>query len=295
MKRITTLFLACTFAVGTVLAQEDVKTAYYPTAGDYAVGIEASPVLDFIGNMFNGTNNQASDSRWDKSDYTLHGRYFLTDNSALRLHLRFNPNKFKTIERNFVTDDAAKTLNPLTTDKVEDKKVTRKNDWRIAVGYQQFRGSSRFRGFYGGDLFYRYERTFNSYYYGNIMNEFNTAPTTTPAFSPAANRVLKSSTGGQHTVGAVGFTGVEFYYMKHACIGFEVGLVLQGTLATRGWELKERMVGSLHEQFEAETTPPEASFHIGTNFGKDDRMGGSTGKAGLAGTGYGNFYLMFHF
>ncbi len=299
MKRIALLLSACAFSVSAALAQDGTKTIEYPAAGTFAVGIEASPILDFVGNMFNGNPDNASASRWAKGDYTLHGRYFLTDNTAVRLHLRFNPEDNKTVTRKFVKDDAATTLNPLSNDKVEDKQVAWKNDWRIAAGYQMFRGSGRLRGFYGGDVYYRYEKETKSYYYGNIMNSFNATPTTTTDFQTGTvgtptDRTLNEYGGGKHSLGLIGFTGAEYYFISNACIGFEVGLVLQGSIATRGKSISEKMVGAEHVTMEEETAPSNALFHFGTNAGKRD-LKDPSGKGGLAGTGYGNFYIMFHF
>ncbi len=298
MKRIALLLSACAFAVSAAVAQDGTRTLEYPSAGSFAVGIEASPILDFVGNMFNGNTDNASASRWDKSDYTIHGRYFLTDNSAVRLHLRFNPSDNKTVTTKFIQDDAAKTLNPLSNDKVEDKKVEWKNDWRVAAGYQMFRGRGPLRGFFGGDVFYRYEKSLTNYYYGNKMNSFNSSPTTwdytANAANPAAERTLNNYGGGKHSLGLIGFTGAEYYFISNACVGFEVGLILQGSITTRGKSISEKMLGADRITIENETAPDSNFFHFGTNAGKKD-LGGSTGKAGLAGTGFGNFYIMFHF
>jgi hypothetical protein len=275
---------------GAIAQDEQVTKTYGPKAGQFAVGIEASPVLDFIGNMFAKTNKNESRKWWkDNQDYTLHGRYFLTDNSAVRLHIRFNNAIYKDVEKKFTVDDAAKTKNPLSTAKVEDKKVVWNNDWRVAAGYQQFRGAGRLKGFYGGDVFYRYQRTFTNNYYGNKMNAFNPAPSNALG-ETAGDRTLKSVGSGQHSLGLMGFTGVEFYFMQNACIGFELGLVLQGTYSTRGYVTKERVFADKVEQYTEESALSNNSFHFGTNPNTDPIPTGLYEK--LA---YGNFYLMFHF
>ena len=286
MKRLGLfLFSAFTALAGTVCAQDEQKSIDGAKAGDFAVGIEASPVLDFVGNMFNGNPDNASAKRWDKQDYTLHGRYFIADDAAVRLHLRFNPKDNKTIEREFIKDDAARTLNPLSNDKVEDKHVSYQNDWKIGAGYQMFRGQGRLRGFGGGDLFYRYHSASNYYYYGNKMNEFNSAPTSAGWVSDNSKRTISDVHSGTHSLGLVAFTGAEFYFISHACIGFEVGLAIQGSFGTRSLKTEETMVGSQYTKIETQGAPSNSTFRIGTN----------SEKNGLAGTGYGNFYLMFHF
>lgn len=303
MKRIAVLLSSCVLAVSAAFAQEETTQKFYPAAGDFGVGIEASPILDFVGNMFNGNTNNASDSRWKNQDYTLHGRYFLTNDDAVRLHLRFNPGDNKTILRNFVDDQAAKTLNPLSNDKVEDKAVVWKNDWRISAGYQHFRGTGRLRGFVGGDVFYRYLKNSQEYYYGNKMNEFNSSPTSSTwdldalkatGTSSQSERTLSNYGSGNHSLGLVAFTGAEYYFYQNMCLGFEVGLAMQGSFGTRTKTTTEKMVGSQYMKIENEGAPADSFFHFGTNPGKKG-MGAPSGAKGLAGTGYGNFYLVFHF
>ena len=279
------LFTALAAVAGSVSAQEGQSRLEVAKAGDIAVGIEASPVLDFIGNMFNGNTNNASDLRWGKQDYTLHGRYFIADNAAVRLHLRFNPGDNKTIEREFIKDDAARTLNPLSNDKVEDKKVSYYNSWKVGAGFQQFRGQGRLRGFYGGDLYYHYYSSSEYFYYGNKMNEFNNAPTSASWVSNNSLRTISDVKSGEHMMGLVAFTGAEFYFMSRACIGFEVGLALQGSFGTRSLVKQEKMVGTQYTTIENEGEPEKSTFRFGSN----------VEKKGLAGTEYGNFYLMVHF
>ena len=298
MKRIAVLLSSCVLAVSAAFAQEETTQKFYPAAGDFGVGIEASPILDFVGNMFNGNTNNASDSRWKNQDYTLHGRYFLTNDDAVRLHLRFNPNDNKTISRRFITDQAARTLNPLSNDKVEDKRVDWNNDWRIAAGYQHFRGTGRLRGFVGGDVFYRYFKSSSEFYYGNKMNEFNSSPLSAnwggTGEAAKSERPISTYGSGNHSLGLVAFTGAEYYFYQNMCLGFEVGLALQGSFGTRTKTTTEKMVGSQYMKIENEGAPADSFFHFGTNPGKKG-MGAPSGAKGLAGTGYGNFYLVFHF
>ena len=117
------------------------------------------------------------------------------------------------------------------------------------------------------------------------MNSFNSSPTTwdytAGAANPAAERTLNNYGGGKHSLGLIGFTGAEYYFISNACVGFEVGLILQGSITTRGKSISEKMLGADRITIENETAPDSNFFHFGTNAGKKD-LGGSTGKAGLA-------------
>ena len=289
------LFSALAVMSTAVSAQEGQSNIELPKAGDIAVGIEASPILDFVGNMFNGTVGQQSNSRWAKQNYTLHGRYFLADDLAVRAHLRLNSADNKTIERHFVVDQAALIKNPLSQDKVEDKKVSYNNEWGLAVGAQQFRGQGRLRGFYGADLGYTYESSSTFYYFGNKMTELNPTPTThTGWFGANPNeRTISQQNSGEHKLGVMAFAGAEYYFMSRACIGFEVGLSLYGAFGTRSLTKTEKMVGTRYVIEEHEGAPANSFFRFGTNPSAGGGLAGSAGH--LAGTGFGNFYLMFHF
>ena len=295
MRKLGILLFSALAAMSTVVsAQEGQSNIELPKAGDIAVGIEASPILDFVGNMFNGTAGQTSNSHWGNQNYTLHGRYFLADDLAVRAHLRLNSKDNKKIERKFIEDQAALAKNPLSQDKVEDKKVSYNNEWGLAVGAQQFRGQGRLRGFYGADLGYTYQSSSEFYYYGNKMTEFNPLPeTSTLSGISNGERTISQQNSGEHKLGVMAFAGAEYYFMSRACIGFEVGLSLYGGFGTRSLKKTEKMVGTRYVIEEHEDAPKNSFFRFGTNPGAGGGLAGSAGH--LAGTGFGNFYLMFHF
>lgn len=283
MKKIIALFAACLLAlVSTVaLAQSegntDSKKSLHPKAGDIGVGIEASPILKYVGNMFNGkADNDPADYWTNRTEIYL--RYFLFDDAAIRARLSI---KSSRIENTFhPIDDAARFLDPLSNKKVEDKHISKDNSWEINAGYQMFRGEGRLRGFYGGELHYRFAKTSDEYLYGNKMNEANPTPTTEAApYVDGDARLLLRSGDPTHSIGLNVFTGVEFYFMPRACLGFEVGMGFNASVSGMEKRELERMTGSEYTKIEKTTEAPNSSVTFGT----------STPQL------YSNFYFMFHF
>lgn len=261
------------------------RSGYLPKTGDIGVGIAADPILDYIGNMFNGNTSNKSKDWWPK-EQTVYLRYFLFDDQAVRLRLNV---KSDTKSYNYeVQDDAAKLLNPLSNKTVEDKMVRYENKYTLAGGYQFFRGQGRLRGFYGGDFEYSYNKLSREFTYGNKMNAVNPTPTSTDKFDeatassgPMGDRPLTVKGVSQHTLGLVAFTGAEFYFYKQACIGFEVGLKLKAEIANKGYTTHETMIGSTYNKLTQNTAQGRTTsgFTMGTSIPET----------------YGNFYVVFHF
>ena len=58
---------------------------YLPTAGNFALGVDATPIFNYIGNLFNGTNTAPGNSNTlDLSSSAIYGKYYLSDRLAVR-------------------------------------------------------------------------------------------------------------------------------------------------------------------------------------------------------------------
>lgn len=284
MKKLLLLLAVGAMSVSLAAAQagED-KGPMYPAAGTIGVGIEADPILDYIGNMFNNSTSNNASARWDTHLPALYLRYFLFDKAAVRARFEFNAGRNSTV--NHVADEAARRLNPLSRKEVEDLMTVAYHEYDIRLGYQMFRGNHRLKGFYGGDIYYSYSNTDREYMYGNKMSQLNPSPLSTNDFSTLttgneAKRTLAKKGVTSHGFGLNAFTGAEFYFMPQACIGFEVGLVFGGNVTGKGRVTTEEMVGSVYNKLER-TTPEgltsELVFH--TQVAKP----------------HGSFYFVFHF
>lgn len=208
---------------------------YLPQAGDIGIGFDATPFLDYLGNVANGTVNNSL----GLGDHTLYFRYFLTDNSAVRVKLRINSDK--DVDHEYVADDQARALDPLSQKELKDRRVSKYTETALNVGYQVFRGPNRLRGFYGGDLGFGFENEKNSYEYGNKMSALNASPST--GFGLAGSpRVLDEVVKSNSFVGLGVFTGAEYYFMPKACIGVELGVTYYHTFEKQTNLTQEKMV-----------------------------------------------------
>lgn len=255
--------------------QEEQKTTqgseYFPKAGDFGIGFDATPFLYYLGNAFNGTE----DNSLNLNDNTLYFRYFLSDNSAARVALRINSTK--EVDNRYVSDDAAFMEDPLSQNQVEDRAIYSSNNYDLKLGYQMFRGKNRLRGFFGGDLFFGYAKYSEEFEYGNQMTVLNPIPTS--AFGSGAERQLTRNYGSEFSVGVGAFTGAEYYFMSKACLGVELGLLYGQSFEGQSNESYETMVESIYVTGDREFSPGDRYRHLQTSMP----------------SAYGNLYLMIHF
>ncbi|GAO29373.1 hypothetical protein [Geofilum rubicundum] len=250
-----------------------VASDYFPKAGDIGIGFDAAPFLNYLGNAFNGTQGNTL----KLGDNTLYFRYFLTDRSAARLALRINSNK--EVNNFYVADDAAQVTDPLSQNQVEDRRTELSNTYELRAGYQAFRGRNRLRGFFGGDLFFHYNKYSEAFEYGNNMNELNPSPTTAAYAGSPARRPLNTNSGATVSLGLGAFTGAEYYIMPNVCIGAELGLIYAQSLGSQRNAQYETMVNSLYVVEDVEIAPGDRSRNLDTSFPSS----------------YGNLYLMIQF
>lgn len=274
MKNILITLFICLLGFSSI-AQEDVpvnepivepkkaepiieKNDYLPGAGDIAIGLETTPFLNYIGNFFNGTSNNSL----NLNDNTLYFRYYLNRDAAVRVAFRIN--SYGGDDNYYVRNDAAFFADPLSQDKVTDKYSYTNNFFNLKVGYQMFRNYRRFRGYYGGDLGYQYNKYKESYEYGNIMNELNPSPTNEWGF--VGTRPLENNYGAEHGIGVGAFAGIEYYFLPKVCIGGEFGLSYYKYFEGESYRKQERMVVTLNVEEEIQTEPGDNNWSLQTNF-----------------------------
>ena len=83
--------------------------AYLPAAGDWAVGIDATPFLNYFGNFIGGGQGNNAAPTWNflTTNQTITGKYFVEDDMAYRGSLRLgfgsNSSKVMTGDRSSTT------------------------------------------------------------------------------------------------------------------------------------------------------------------------------------------------
>lgn len=289
MKIKILLALACMMLASTtyVDAKKPEKN-YLPEAGDVTIGVNAVPFLNYLGNMFGKMNDNKINPKkiggvpavpgLDNPTMSIFGKYFLTDQTALRLNVGIGINSIT--QSGYVTDDAAAVNDPLSVAEVEDTYKYRNSGMSIAVGYEWRRGSKRLQGFWGGQAILAYSNSKHFFGYGNTITEINQDPSqyddfnnwdfsvTQPTLENIGNnsRLLMQSDGRSWTYGLGGFVGVEYYIAPKISIGCEMSLNLLWTTGGKKYQKSERFNPDFNrvEENTRWTGKSDSGFRFGT-------------------------------
>ena len=153
-------------------------TPILPESGDWCLGFDAAPLLNYFGNLFDQTGSNSANAQWQEY-YTLVGKLMKDENTAYRVKFRIGTGKETT--ENFVVQTGSVTNPPA---EVTD---TRKDGYmRVAIGagLQKYRGKGRLKGFYGAEAGINLGNGKSTYDYGNAIT------TTTPSPNLLTGQVL---------------------------------------------------------------------------------------------------------
>jgi len=206
-----------------------------PQAGDFALGIDATPFLDYLGNIFSGSYAPYFGAE------SIYGKYFLEDNRALRARLTLG---LSNISSKGVLPDDDGSVGATVMDIRHASKAT----VELGVGLEFRRGRGRVQGFYGGEVFLGFGGGNGKYDYGNRMTSSNPDPTTFDfdswlgSYAPETIRPTKYKDGITFNAGIGGFIGVEYFVAPQMSIGGELTLGLgfkttgQGKTTYEKWD-----------------------------------------------------------
>lgn len=244
MKKSILFVAACALGMTTAFAQDLTSKKgepILPEAGDYAIGVDAYPFLNYFGNMMNGTTNVAPFGwNYTNSGQMITGKMFASETMAYRGMIRIGFGSNTVI--NPVVDDLS-TSSPVAMK--EDEMKTGWNYIGLGGGIEWRRGKGRLQGYWGGMLMFSMSGGKDSYTYANDFSATNTAPTTTDFVTmtagPSGSRIIENKWGSQMMFGLRGFAGAEFFVLPKISIGGEFGWGLgfsksgAGTMTTQSW------------------------------------------------------------
>lgn len=201
-----------------------------PQAGDFAIGIDASNGLKYLGNIFNGNanNNHVNIFSFEDNVFdgqAIFGKYFLTDQSAIRVKLHLGNNS--VTDKNFVRDDAAYKADNATEKQVEDSYKTSQTGFGLRAGYELRRGYGRLQGFFGGEAGIGFSSNSKEYEFGNHLHAIDGGATSTiwnSGNSFISSRTLEDKSGTTFSGLIGGFVGVEYFIAPKLSIGGEFNL-----------------------------------------------------------------------
>jgi hypothetical protein len=207
-------------------------TPILPETGDWSIGFDATPLLNYVGNFFNHSENNHMAMGYQDS-VTLVGLYIKNPTTAYRAKVRlsflsqkwtshvpdqFNANSLVNDERNF-------------------------SQFGITVGggIQKMRGKGRLRGIYGVEGLLGFLTSKNTYSYGNTIDVNNQTPVSTDwsdAFHKDVNnpspdnvdslngtlvRYTTVDNGSGFMISIRGFIGAEYFFAPKISLSAEYG------------------------------------------------------------------------
>lgn len=229
--------VALAFGVTSAFAQDLTSKKgepFLPEADDYAIGVDATPFLNYVGNFFGKTaSNTAPTWNYLTNNLTITGKKFKDANTAYRASIRlgFASN---TQKAQIVQPSSSAITYPALPSYTEDKYSRSNTNVGIAVGLEKRRGKTRLQGVYGAELGLGISTSGEKYTYGNGLN-----PTGTPAVTVANStnfgtnittdtygnsaRVTRRKNGLGFNFGVRAFVGAEYFVAPKISIGGEFG------------------------------------------------------------------------
>ncbi|MFO0355568.1 MAG: hypothetical protein ACK50A_01345 [Sphingobacteriaceae bacterium] len=244
MKKSLTL-LALALGLSNSFAQElksKKEEVILPEAGDWAIGIDATPFLNYAGNMFGKTAaNIAPTFDFHNTQQIITGKYFKDAKTAYRGSLRIGMNS--NTQRAMVGDrmtTSTVVAYPTQDPMVENTWKASRTDIGLSGGIEMRKGKTRLQGYYGGEVGLYFGNSKDKFTYGNALSTNTVNPvdvTGADQFAGASNidatapiqglngsaRVTERKNGSTIGFGVRGFIGAEFFILPKLSLGGEFG------------------------------------------------------------------------
>jgi len=254
MKKSTLLIAALALGTSMAFAQDLTSKKgenYLPEEGEYAIGIDAVPYINYFGNMMNGsTVNSPFNWGFTNVNTMITGKMFTSSTSAYRVALRIGFGSGKTTAEIMDATATAPTFPALPTMK-EDMMKSSSRFIGLGGGMEWRRGSTRLQGYWGGMVMFWMSGSKQTYEYGNTMTTTSTASAISTNFGSNINpattyggnaRVLTNKDASTLGFGLRGFVGAEYFVLPKISIGGEFGWGFGFTSMGRG-EVEYEAVG----------------------------------------------------
>lgn len=223
-----------------------------PEAGDYAIGFDAAPFLDYFGNLFNTGTNNAFTAGFAQGQ-SITGKMFTDANNAYRFGVRLGLNNKTTTD---LVDDLS--ANADAGDKVENEMKESAFNVALSLGKEMRRGNTRLQGFYGAEAMLAFGSKNTETTFGNdiedVYNDNNAND----------NRDLSVKEGSTFGIGARGFVGVEYFVAPKISVAAEYGWGLMLNTTGAGETVNESYDGTDSDENTIETGK-ESTFSIDTD------------------------------
>lgn len=229
-----------------------------PEADDWAVGVDATPFLNYMGNFFGKSGVPANAApTWNNlnGNNTIMVKKFTDAQNAYRATFRlgFRNQSFKNDVAAPQASSASPVNFPNTKSTVEDKATHSSSFIGIGVGMEKRKGKTRLQGLYGAEVYIWYSSSKDKFKYGNTLSQGTADPninvtdgtnwnTVNSSVFTSANigtgsapansnvggtvngwRKLSEKPGGQFGLGLRAFIGAEYFILPKISLGGEFG------------------------------------------------------------------------
>ncbi len=209
MKKIVILLFL--LVSGSSLNAQDLMTKkglpILPEAGDWSIGFDAIPLLEFVGSIFTDSLHSPSASFKEGYPLTLTGMYVVSPTMAYRGIVRLGFANDKTTT--YVPRSGSTNANETVADEIKKSSA----NVTIGAGLQKWKGKGRLKGFYGAEAFINFNSGKNTYTYGNALSNE----------TPTQNRVKTEKAGTGFGLGIQGFLGVEYFFSAKMSLSAQYG------------------------------------------------------------------------
>lgn len=194
MRKLALVLTILSLMTVSVFAQSKAERGpkYSPKAGDWSIGFTFNPATlaykqqlqpsagTFAGEFLTelGENNKQMFILSQDPLASFRFKYHVSEKIAMRASIGILGSNVNY--REYVTDDAAVAINPLSQNKVADQATSNLNGGSLLLGAEYKAGKGPLRFVIGLNAMYSIAGGSMSFKYGNILSEYNQAPSTMP-------------------------------------------------------------------------------------------------------------------
>lgn len=279
---------------------------YLPEAGDWAISYDATPFLNYFGNVLSSHGDSAPVARFLNGYQTIMAKYYLDAHTALRALLRI---QFNSQGQDQMVIQDTFPANSVPEPTVTDHITKSSHFIGLGLGIEKRRGRTRLQGYYGGELMFWFSGTGSTITYGNPYSTLQPSGSNinwydftgwsdsskTPHFVTGyqtnpnapyygAGRPLEIDAGSVFGIGAYAILGFEYFFMPKISVGAEYTWGIAYTSTGQSTTTVEQLNSSA-------TNVQTSTYHGGgsSDFGIDSGLNSAFGNAG------GHLYITFHF
>lgn len=253
--------LACSVALYSQEITSKKGEIYLPEGGDWAIGFDATPFLDYAGNAFNGAiSNNAPTADFVNNNMAIYGKMFRDASTAYRAMIRIG---FGSTTQDSIVQDLSPSAG--ATDVVTNSYKTNSMNVTLGAGLEKRRGNTRLQGYYGGEALITLGSFKETWEYGNLIQDEGLFARTT-----------EDKQGSTFGFTVRGFIGAEYFLFPKISIAGEYG-----------WGVGLASTGE--GEVTTETYDGTNTSNVVTKTGGNSAFGLDTDNTG------GSLRLLFHF